>query len=333
MKKTFNSCFIGLIILSSCKKETAPPPASTGSPTYVSYPVVPKANFGGIGRAKAVGFSIGIKGYIGTGTSNDTNGLNDFWEWDQAANTWTQMANFGGTPRMGAVGFSIGTKGYIGTGYDGANKKDFWEWDQATNTWMQKANFGGTARAYAVGFSIGTKAYIGTGDDGVYKNDFWEWDQATNVWIQKTNFSGTARRAATGFTIASKGYIMTGQDYSGNGSSELWEWDQNSDSWVQKASLMSIGSWIGPVGGSKIGALGLSIGTKGYIIGGNSIWPLFEQWDQATDTWSICAYNDPGLATARMAGFTIGSKGYLGTGFTTGLNVTDQFLEFCEVIQ
>ena len=41
----------------------------------------------------------------------------DFWEYDPAANTWTQKADFGGTARDGAVGFSIGSKGYIGTGY------------------------------------------------------------------------------------------------------------------------------------------------------------------------------------------------------------------------
>ena len=35
-----------------------------------------KADFGGGARSGAVGFSIGSKGYIGTG------GANDFWEYD-----------------------------------------------------------------------------------------------------------------------------------------------------------------------------------------------------------------------------------------------------------
>ena len=43
----------------------------------------------------------------------------DFWEYDPAANAWTQKADFGGTARYCAVGFSIGSKGYIGTGWDG----------------------------------------------------------------------------------------------------------------------------------------------------------------------------------------------------------------------
>jgi hypothetical protein len=37
----------------------------------------------------AEGFSIGSKGYVGIGTSG-----NDFREYDQAANTWTQKADF-----------------------------------------------------------------------------------------------------------------------------------------------------------------------------------------------------------------------------------------------
>src|SRR5947207_1360240 len=100
-----------------------------------------KANFGGAARYWAVGFSIGTKGYIGTGLDN-TVYKKDFWEWDQATNTWTQKADFGGTARPQAVAFSIGTKGYVGTGADAlGNVKDFWEWNQTTNTWTKKADF------------------------------------------------------------------------------------------------------------------------------------------------------------------------------------------------
>src|SRR5439155_15730897 len=125
----------------------------------------------------AVGFSIGAKGYIGTGYNGTY--LKDFWEYDPATDAWTQKANFGGTARDWATGFSIGSKGYIGTGhfYDGNDHyyKDFFEYDAASNTWTQKADFGGTGKAEAVGFSMGSKGYIGTGFDGSYTNDFWEY--------------------------------------------------------------------------------------------------------------------------------------------------------------
>jgi hypothetical protein len=96
-----------------------------------------KAAFGGSVRCDAVGFSIGSKGYIGTGSNfylNPTE-LKDFWEYDSALNNWTQKADFGGTARTDAVGFSIGNKGYIGTGWqNGSLTKDFWEFDPANGT-------------------------------------------------------------------------------------------------------------------------------------------------------------------------------------------------------
>src|SRR5438552_2068704 len=109
-----------------------------------------KADFGGAARSGAVGFSIGGKGYIGTGY--DGSDTKDFWEYDPATNAWTQKADFGGIARENAVGFSIGSKGYIGTGanFDAA-PTDFWEYDPATNAWTQKADFGGGGqRWYAV---------------------------------------------------------------------------------------------------------------------------------------------------------------------------------------
>ena len=140
-----------------------------------------KTDFGGTARQLAVGFSIGTKGYIGTG-SNSSGYVKDFWEYDPATNAWTQKADFGGTERESAVGFSIGSKGYIGTGYDGNYREDFWEYNPATNAWTQKTDFGGEARSAAVGFSIGSKGYIGTGDDGgSFKKIFWEYSCATEI--------------------------------------------------------------------------------------------------------------------------------------------------------
>src|SRR5262245_56615919 len=68
-----------------------------------------KASVGGGIRYAAVGFSIGDKGYMGTGYG--TAYMNDFWEYDPVTNIWTQMADFGGAPRYFACGLSIGSKG------------------------------------------------------------------------------------------------------------------------------------------------------------------------------------------------------------------------------
>src|SRR5687767_4741235 len=78
-----------------------------------------KASLPGTARAGAAGFSIGTKGYIGTGysiISFTSYYYNDFWEWDQAGNVWTQKASFPGAARVSASSFSINNKGYIGIG-------------------------------------------------------------------------------------------------------------------------------------------------------------------------------------------------------------------------
>src|SRR5450755_862936 len=98
-----------------------------------------KANFGGVARAGATGFTIGSKGYIGLGDEYPIS-YKDFWEYDSDADIWTQKADFGGDGRLYAVGFTIAGKGYVGTGQSGAFPdytyyEDFWEYDPNLNIW------------------------------------------------------------------------------------------------------------------------------------------------------------------------------------------------------
>ncbi|MBK7851472.1 MAG: hypothetical protein IPJ66_10140 [Bacteroidetes bacterium] len=156
-----------------------------------------RANFGGNARESAVGFSIGTKGYIGTGRLALGTFTKDFWSWDQSNNVWTQLADVGGVSgplRTDAVGFSIGNKGYIGTGNSSTGNylNDFWEFDPSNNSWIQKTNFPGGIRTYAVGFAIGNKGYIGTGASNwnTNNNDFYEYDPNFDSWVQKASFPG-----------------------------------------------------------------------------------------------------------------------------------------------
>ena len=177
-----------------------------------------KADFGGLSRYMAVGFSIGSKGYIGTGSIVNISMFNDFWEYDPVTDVWTQKANVGNGTALGfAVGFSIGTKGYVGTGIMNSNAtQQFWEWDQATNVWTQKASFGGAGRWYGTGFSIGNRGYVGLGNSVTgnppYNQDFWEYNPTTDTWTQVANFGGGPRIWAPGFSIGSKGYVGTGNN-------------------------------------------------------------------------------------------------------------------------
>ncbi|WP_165372217.1 Kelch repeat-containing protein [Emticicia agri] len=279
---------------------------------------IQKSNVGGSGRSRAVGFSIGNKGYIGTGTTGQ-NFTKDFWEYDPTTFVWTQKADFGGSARQEAVGFSIANKGYIGTGNEGilnanfVNRKDLWEYDPSTNSWTEKASLpGNTVRNGAVGFSIGTKGYIGLGslDKNTYLNDLWEYDPAADTWTQRAVFPAQFRANAVGLAIGTKGYV--GMGVLPNGFSmvaDFWEFNPVSNTWVQKAYYP---------GNAYADAVGFSIGNKGYVGTGysfnsekrNSFW----EYEPMADTWTQMA-NFGGTPRNGATGFSINGIGYIGTGF------------------
>lgn len=276
-----------------------------------------KADYAGGNTNYAVGFSIGTKGYIGTGRDSTTTICKSFWEYDPTADTWSQKADFGGFARSGAAGFSIGSKGYIGTGVSGSMYlSDFWEYDQGTNVWTQKTDFSGTPRYYATGFSIGGKGYIGTGDTtsvANYVKDFWEYDPISDSWTSIALFPGIGRGPGVGFSIGGKGYFGTGNaEITDLPTRDFWEYDPALDSWTQKANL--------PIG--KCSAKGFSIGGKGYIGTGTdslSGYPLstnFWEYDPLTNVWLQKA-DFGGTARKHAVAFAIGTKGYLGTGVFT----------------
>jgi N-acetylneuraminic acid mutarotase len=272
-----------------------------------------KIDFGGVERCQAVGFSIGSKGYIGTGMNElPPNGQQDFWEYDPAADTWTQKADFGGGPRYGAVGFSIGSKGYVGTGSDGTTPlRDFWEYDPIANIWSRKADVGGITAGYlfAAGFSIGGKGYIGTGLVGstAHVKDFWEYDPAADTWTRKADVGGTERYGAVGFSIGGRGYIGTGSGSTGY-VRDFWEYDPAADTWTRRADFG---------GAARSDAVSFVIGGRGYVgtgvlaDGGRT--REFWEYDPIADTWTQRA-DFGGAARDGAASFAIGGRGYVATG-------------------
>ncbi|MFI5219894.1 MAG: kelch repeat-containing protein [Bacteroidia bacterium] len=263
-----------------------------------------KADFGGTPRADATGFSVGSKGYIGTGFINPTYST-DVWEYDPVTNTWMQKANYGGSPIVEACSFSIDNFGYVLSAPSGI---DFWQFDPLLNVWTQMANFAGSARQAAVAFAINGKGYITTGLFASSLDDLWEYDPLNNTWLQKANLPGDARHYATGFAIGNKGYVGTGQSATSVGLTDLWEWDQPTNTWSQKANFP---------GTARREATGFAIGNFGYIGMGSGIGGYFYdfwQYDPVNNSWLQMA-NFGGGNREEASQFSIGSLGYTGTGW------------------
>ncbi|MCE9540394.1 MAG: galactose oxidase, partial [Bacteroidetes bacterium] len=185
------------------------------------------------------------------------------------------------------------------------------------------------------GFSIGNKGYIGTGYIGTaYLKDFWEYDPSSNLWLQKADCGDIPRGFAFCFSIGNKGYIGSGSDDFFSTRTDFLEFDPDLNTWTAKAAVVP----------RNVG-VGFSIGNKGYLglgTDGSTNYNDFWEYDP-TDTsngfdvnnnpngkWSQKA-SFPGAPRYGSAAFSIGNKGYIGTGYDGNLSYKD-FFEFDPVL-
>jgi len=281
-----------------------------------------KADFGGVARHRASGFSISGKGYIGLGHINSAEHIvyKDFWEYDPATNSWTQKADFGGGERYQATSFVIGKIGYLGAGRShplDIYEKDFWAFNPLANMWFPITELPGVERRGAVGFSIDGKGYVGLGQtNGGYATDFYEYDPETDMWTQKADFIGSGRTSAVSFVHNGKAYVGTGHEW-GAAVKDFYEFTPSSNFWVQKTD----------VGDSlRQDATGFVLNGKGYIGTGNNVdgsvnYKDFWRYDFETGIWTQIE-DFKGVARRYMVSFVIGNTAYSGTG-TNGTNLKD----------
>jgi N-acetylneuraminic acid mutarotase len=278
-----------------------------------------KADFGGAARSGAVGFSIGNKGYMGTGVSGNTK-FNDFWEYDPETNAWTQKANATFTGRNNATSFTLEGKGYIVGGITTSFTKNLLEYDPATNEWNYRANFLGVGRSDGVAFNISAGVLFGSGLASTgYRKDFYLYSPPPfDSWAQLAPLPGVERMDAVGFNIDGKGYVGTG-DATGNQLNDWWEYTLPGNIWTQKANFSGV---------QRYEAAGFVIGSKGYVACGYYAGNLNDcfEYNPATNTWREVA-TFPGGGRRSAVGFSIGNFGYIGTGFN-GTALTKDFWQY-----
>lgn len=244
-----------------------------------------KSHVGGDARHRCTGFSIGNKGYYGGGHINSGAVVtySDYWEYDPATNSWTQIADFGGGQRYHSSAFVIGNVAYVGCGEDESSNynADFWKYVPEVNTWIQISDIPGEPRRGGTAFAINGIGYYGLGQslDG-YHFDFYSYDPSLDTWTPIADFIGEQRSAAVNFVLDNKAYVGTGHIV-GDAVSDFYMYDPATDTWEAKAN----------VGGSvRQDAMGFSIDGKGYIgLGSDNfsvdfgdIW----EYDASTDAWT-----------------------------------------------
>ncbi len=277
-----------------------------------------KADFSGLKRERAVAFSIGDFGYIGTGVDTAEVVLSDFWKYDPSADTWSQIADIPGSVRRNAIAFTIGNFGYVGTGMDSVvasapgsqTLADFWQFDPAANSWTQKADYPGSFGSgvyFATGFSIDSKGYLCGGKMGpnFYSNQLWEYKPSLDQWTQLPNFPGGLRYQLASFTVGFKAYVGFGTDQDIY-RKDLWEFDATTNQWTAKADFPA---------SERASASTFTIGQRGFVTLGANGGLLDDLWqyNPFTDSWAIKATYG-GSPRKNAVSFVVNGKAYVGTG-------------------
>jgi len=145
-------------------------------------------------------------------------------------------------------------------------------------------------------------------------------EKTLGVWQRRSDLDGPVRSGAAAFVIGNKGYVCGG--YRSNVQptrlTDLWVYDITNNYWEQLPSMPSDENDPEGTAAARNGAVGFSIGTKGYITTGydaDNRTYLNDTWEFDTDTETWRRMDDfPGEPRVNAVGFSIGNYAYVGTG-------------------
>ncbi|MBV8842534.1 MAG: hypothetical protein JO307_06965 [Bryobacterales bacterium] len=242
------------------------------------------------------------------GQDTQGNYLNDIWEWDTAAQTWTNV-----TPTTGPL---PSPRSYFGMAYDpvrakvviyggGANDSvnsvgDTWEWDPAAKTWTQTAGspiYAGLREA-SLAWDPNTQQIIMFGGIPYWQtlNGSTYSYSSTAGWNLLTNSGPAPRMSQAMSTDPVRSKVVMFGGVGDNGSvQDTWEW--NGSSWTQVSS-----GGAGPAARAE-GAMAYDNGTGSTLLfGGNTDGPIVQ--DTATWEWNGTTWTALTTQTSPSARFT-----------------------------
>lgn len=247
------------------------------------------ADFPGEARNLGVAFAVDGKGYVGLGSNDITKSptgreyFNDFFCYDPATDSWSQIADFGGSARFGAVGFAIGGNGYAGTGYDKNYQMDIYKYNPNTNTWTEAASIPGKKREGASVFTYNDKVYLVGGlNNGENVNDFFYFDYTTESWTALRKIQNVSdesydddynimRDYGVAFVMGDRAYYTTGRTNGGAVRDDTWEYNFATDWWDEKTGFERY---------ARYQAVGFSIFDRGFVGTGQSVQYRFDNFGE-----------------------------------------------------
>lgn len=269
-----------------------------------------RADFPAGGRANAMAFGIGRKGYLGFGVVFGWLSQQDLWEYDPDLDHWTRKADCPSCPAT--TSFVVNNKAYVGfdISSNATAANQFYTYDPTLNSWSLKGNVNGEAITDAVSFVAANKGYITSND---FSFRFLMYDPSAGTWTQKNNFPVPRRSLASGFVINDELYLGGGH-WDSITYKDLWKYSPALDKWTQLANAYS----------GSFPLTSFSLNGKGYWLLGNSYKGSgFYEYDPATNTWSMkkafpgSAYKNEMSFVANNRAFVTGGIVYISAAHDT----------------
>ena len=263
-------------------------------------------------------FSFDDMGYIVSGNS-DSGVRDNFYQYNPATDSWTELAPFPGGARGFAIGDIWNGKAYFGFGNDGTSRlNDLWVFDPSNMSWTELASCPCAERAHPAMIAHNGKVFVGLGSSSSGNmNDWWEYDIALNTWSQKDDLPSLSRHHPYQFGIDD--YVYTGFGHGNAIFNDWFRYDIAGETWTQVATLPAEGR----VAGTQFSYNGL-----GYVLSGdgdnhNSMnTGEFWAYDPVTDAWDELPPHPEGSRWA-PASFVINGEVYIINGTSVSEYVTE----------
>lgn len=263
-------------------------------------------------------FSFDDMGYIVSGNS-DSGVRDNFYQYNPATDSWTELAPFPGGARGYAIGDIWNGKAYFGFGNDGSSRlNDLWVFDPSNMSWTELASCPCAERAHPAMIAHNGKVFVGLGSSSSGNmNDWWEYDIALNTWSQKDDLPSLSRHHPYQFGIDD--YVYTGFGHGNSIFNDWFRYDIAGETWTQVATLPAEGR----VAGTQFSYNGL-----GYVLSGDGDnhrsmnTGEFWAYDPVTDAWDELPPHPEGSRWA-PASFVINGEVYIINGTSVSEYVTE----------
>ena len=263
-------------------------------------------------------FSFDDMGYI-VGGNSDSGVRDDFYQYNPATDSWTELTPFPGGARGFAIGDIWNGKAYFGFGNDGTSRlNDLWVFDPSNMSWTELASCPCAERAHPAMIAHNGKVFVGLGSSSSGNmNDWWEYDIALNTWSQKDDLPSLSRHHPYQFGIDD--YVYTGFGHGNAIFNDWFRYDIAGETWTQVATLPAEGR----VAGTQFSYNGL-----GYVLSGHGDnhrsmnTGEFWAYDPVTDAWDELPPHPEGSRWA-PASFIIDGEVYIINGTSVSEYVTE----------